>query len=275
MRIATWNVNSLRVRLPQLLNWLQANPVDIIALQELKLTDDDFPLAEIEALGWQCLANGQKTYNGVALLARSRGTDVLRDLPGMEDAQRRVLAATYGALRVINLYVPNGQTVASEKYAYKLAWLAAVRDWLEREIRQHPDLVVLGDYNIAPEDRDVHDPAAWAGSVHVSEPERAALGAILELGFKDVFRAFEQPAGLFSWWDYRMNAFRRNNGLRIDLVLASQQLASHCTACRIDREPRAWERPSDHAPVIAEFDVAPNMLHGGSPQDLGLDSHHA
>lgn len=264
MRIATWNVNSLRVRLPQLLGWLEANPVDIVALQELKLTNDDFPLAELEARGWQCQVNGQKTYNGVALLARSLGTDVVRDLPGIDDPQRRVLAASYGALRVVDLYVPNGQTVGSEKYAYKLNWLAALRVWLEREIAQHANLVILGDYNIAPEDRDVHDPAAWEGSVHVSEPERAALRAVLEVGFKDVFRSFEQPPGLFSWWDYRMNAFRRNNGLRIDLVLASQALAARCTGCRIDREPRAWERPSDHAPVIADFDIAPNMLHGGS-----------
>lgn len=262
MRIATWNVNSLRVRLPQLLTWLDTNPVDVIVLQELKLTTEDFPLAELEARGWHCLANGQKTYNGVALLARSQGTDVVRDIPGIDDAQRRVLAATYGALRVIDVYVPNGQTVGSEKYAYKLNWLEGLRAWLERELAQHPNLVVLGDYNIAPEDRDVHDPAAWEGSVHVSEPERTALRALLELGLKDVFRSFDQPAGLFSWWDYRMNAFRRNNGLRIDLVLASKPLAARCTACRIDREPRAWERPSDHAPVIAEFDIAPNMLHG-------------
>jgi exodeoxyribonuclease-3 len=263
MRIATWNVNSLRVRLPQLLNWLETNPVDFIALQELKLTTEEFPLAELEARGWQSLANGQKTYNGVALLARSQGADLMRDMPGMEDPQRRVLAACYGALRVIGVYVPNGQTVGSEKYAYKLRWLENLRAWLEREIAQYPNIVVLGDFNIAPEDRDVHDPAAWAGSVHVSEPERAALRSILEVGFKDVFRSFDQPPGLFSWWDYRMNSFRRNHGLRIDLMLASKPLAERVTACRIDREPRAWERPSDHAPVIADFDFAPNMLHGG------------
>jgi exodeoxyribonuclease-3 len=275
MRIATWNVNSLRVRLPQLLSWLETNPVDFIALQELKLTTEEFPLAELEARGWQCLANGQKTYNGVALLARSQGADLLRDMPGMEDPQRRVLAACYGALRVIGVYVPNGQTVGSEKYAYKLEWLENLRAWLEREIAQYPHIVVLGDFNIAPEDRDVHDPVAWAGSVHVSEPERAALRSILEVGFKDVFRSFDQPPGLFSWWDYRMNSFRRNHGLRIDLVLASKALAERVSACRIDREPRAWERPSDHAPVIADFDFAPDMLHGGIPQGLGSDPHHA
>jgi len=264
VRIATWNVNSLRVRLPHLINWLEMNPVDVIALQELKLTNEDFPLAELQARGWHCVANGQKTYNGVALLSRIAPTDVVRDVPGVEDPQRRVLAASYGDVRVVDLYVPNGQVVGSEKYAYKIGWLASLRNWLGQELSRHANLVALGDFNIAPEDRDVHDPAAWEGSVHVSEPERAALRALLQLGLKDVFRSFEQPAGTFSWWDYRMNAFRRNHGLRIDLILAGPGLAARCTGSRVDREPRAWERPSDHAPVIADFDVGANMSHGDS-----------
>ena len=259
MRIATWNVNSLRVRLPHLTSWLATHPLDVIALQEIKLTDDDFPLAELKALGWDAHCNGQKTYNGVALLSRQPARDLCRDLPGFADPQRRVLAATCGDVRVVNVYVPNGQVVGSEKYAYKLAWLDALRAWLAQELERHPRMVVTGDFNIAPEDRDVHDPAAWVGSVHVSEPERAALRAILEAGFVDVFRSFDQPDGLFSWWDYRMNSFRRNHGLRIDLVLASHALAPRCKACGVDREPRAWERPSDHAPVIADFDSGPNM----------------
>lgn len=261
MLIATWNVNSLRVRLPQLLAWLDANPVDFIALQEIKLAEEEFPRAEFESRGWQWLASGQRTYNGVAILSRlAPGPDVVRDIPGLGDVQRRVLAATYGNLRVIDLYVPNGQSVGSEKYAYKLGWLEALRGWLAQEIAEHPNTVVLGDYNIAPEHRDVHDPAVWEGCVHVSEPERKALRSLLDLGFKDVFRSFDQPAGTFSWWDYRAGSFRRNNGLRIDLVLATRPLAATCTGCRIDREPRAWERPSDHAPVIAQFDFAPNMF---------------
>jgi exodeoxyribonuclease III len=253
VRIATWNVNSLRVRLPQVLEWLAANPVDVLAMQETKLPDADFPRAELEALGYQVVASGQKTYNGVALLSRWPCTALVTDIPALEDPARRVLAASTGGLRVVNLYVPNGQTVDSDKYRYKLRWLAALADWLRGELTAHRALVVLGDFNIAPEDRDVHDPAAWAGSVHVSEPERHALRTVLDLGLVDVFRRFEQPPGSYSWWDYRMLAFRRNHGLRIDLLLADAALASGCTACVVDRAPRRAERPSDHAPVVADF----------------------
>jgi exodeoxyribonuclease-3 len=259
VRIATWNVNSLRVRLPQLLEWLAASAPDVVALQETKLTDDAFPADELRAAGYHCVYSGQKTYNGVATLARTElGTellDVLRDIPGYDDPQRRVLAASVAGVRVINLYVPNGQSVDSDKYHYKLGWLRALRSWLRQELAAHPQLVVLGDFNIAPEDRDVHDPAAWVGSVHVSPEERAALQATLELGLVDVFRKFEQPPQSFSWWDYRAGSFRRNHGLRIDLLLASQPLAERCTACDIDREPRRVERASDHTPVIATFDI--------------------
>jgi exodeoxyribonuclease-3 len=255
MRIATWNVNSLRVRLPHLAEWLAANPVDAIGLQELKLPDEQFPRAEIEALGMHAAHYGQKTYNGVAILARDALADVTTGIPGDDDPQRRVIAATIGGVRLINVYVPNGQEVGSEKYAYKLAWLERLCAWLADEIAQYPRLAIVGDFNIAPEDRDVHDPAKWEGSVHVSEPERKALSAITGLGLVDLFRRFEQPPGIWSWWDYRMGAFRRNHGLRIDLVLASAALAARCTACTVDRSPRAWERPSDHAPVVASFDI--------------------
>ena len=261
MRIATWNVNSLRVRMPQLLQWLEANPVDLIALQEIKLTDAEFPAAPLQEAGWQTICNGQKTYNGVALLSRVPGVDVVREIPGFDDIQRRVLAATFGRLRVIDLYVPNGQEVGSEKYQYKLRWLEALREWLRQEIERHPQLLVLGDYNIAPDDRDVHDPKAWEGSVHVSEAERAALRSLFALGLEDLYRRFDQPPGMFSWWDYRAGAFRRNHGLRIDLQLASAALAHLCTQCLMDREPRTWERPSDHAPVLAHFDSATLMSH--------------
>ena len=255
MRIATWNVNSLRVRLEQLGEWLDANPVEVIGLQELKLPDEQFPAAALEARGLHAAWFGQKTYNGVAIVAREPPQDVVRGMPGFDDAQRRVIAATLGGLRVINVYVPNGQAVGSDKYAYKLAWLACLRDYVARELEQHPRLALVGDYNIAPEDRDVHDPASWEGSVHVSEPERAALRELLDIGLVDTFRLFEQPEGTFSWWDYRMGAFRRNHGLRIDLVLASRELAGSCIGCHVDRAPRAWERPSDHAPVVATFDL--------------------
>lgn len=253
--IATWNVNSLRVRLPQLTGWLAGVPVHTLALQETKLEDSAFPRAELEALGFEVAFSGQRTYNGVALLARAPITAVVTDIPGFEDPQRRVLAATIGGIRVVNLYVPNGQSVGSEKYAYKLRWLAALRDWLASEMAAHPDIIVLGDFNVAPEDRDVHDPAAWAGSVLVSEPEREALRALLALGLRDSFRLFEQPADSFSWWDYRQGAFRRNHGLRIDLLLVSETLARCCTGSTIDREPRRAERPSDHTPALASFDI--------------------
>jgi exodeoxyribonuclease-3 len=255
MRIATWNVNSLRVRLPQLLEWLPGANVDVVALQETKLTDEAFPAAELQAAGYHSVWSGQKTYNGVALLARREPGDVLRDMPGFDDPQRRVLAASVGGVRVINLYVPNGQSVGSDKFLYKLGWLRSLRAWLRSELAAHPLLLVLGDFNIAPEDRDVHDPAAWVGSVHVSAEERAALRDTLALGLVDVFRRFEQPPQSFSWWDYRAGAFRRNQGLRIDLLLASAALAERCSACDIDVAPRRSERASDHTPVIGTFDI--------------------
>lgn len=255
MQIATWNVNSLRVRLPQVLEWLARTPVDVLAMQETKCIDGDFPRQELEALGYNLIFSGQRTYNGVAVVSRWPFSDVLNDIPGFEDHARRVLAVTSGSVRLVNLYVPNGQSVGSEKYEYKLRWLAAARHWLAGELRQHERLVALGDFNIAPEDRDVHDPAAWLGSVHVSEPERAALRALLEAGLIDVFRRFEQPERSYSWWDYRMLAFRRNQGLRIDLILASRELTALCREARIDKEPRRAERPSDHAPVLATFEI--------------------
>ncbi len=255
MRFATWNVNSLRVRMPHLQDWLAANPVDVLALQETKLPDPDFPQAAIEALGLHAVYSGQRTYNGVALLAKSEPEAVVAGIPGFEDEQRRVIAATVAGVRVVDVYVPNGQSVGSDKYEYKLRWLAALRDYLAAELARHPRLVVLGDFNIAPEDRDVHDPKAWEGSVHVSEPERVALRALLATGLEDCFRRFEQPEKSFSWWDYRMMAFRRNAGLRIDLILASHALARNCDACHIDKAPRRLERPSDHAPVLASFDI--------------------
>jgi exodeoxyribonuclease III len=253
--IATWNVNSLRVRLPQLTLWLAANPVDCVALQETKTEDQAFPRAEIEALGYRVAFSGQRTYNGVAVLARSEPTAMVTDIPGFTDVQRRVLATTIAGIRVVNLYVPNGQAIDSEKFQYKLQWLDALRTWLIAELAAHPNLIVLGDFNIAPEDRDVHDPAAWVGQNLVSEPERGALRQLVDLGLEDVFRRFEQPANVFSWWDYRQGAFRRNHGLRIDLILASRALAARCTSSRVDVEPRRAERPSDHAPVLATFEL--------------------
>ncbi|HMD75121.1 MAG TPA: exodeoxyribonuclease III [Steroidobacteraceae bacterium] len=250
---ATWNVNSLRVRLPQLVQWLSANPVDVLAIQETKLKDAEFPRRELEALGFTVAFAGQKTYNGVATLARSAISDVITDLPNYPDPQRRLLAATVAGIRVINVYVPNGQTVDSEKYVYKLAWLEAFARFLELQLKSYPQALVLGDFNIAPEDRDVHDPKSWTGSVLVSEPERTALARLTSLGVSDLYRRFEQPEQSFSWWDYRQGAYRRNHGLRIDLILGTADMALRCSACRIDREPRAWERPSDHAPCTASF----------------------
>ena len=255
MLLATWNVNSLRVRLPHLKDWLAANLVDAIALQETKLPDPEFPREEIEALGLHVAFSGQRTYNGVAILARHPLEDVVAGIPGFEDEQKRVLAATVGGVRMVDVYVPNGQAVGSDKFEYKLRWFEALRKYVAAELERHPRLVVLGDYNVAPEDRDVHDPKAWEGSVHVSEPERAALRALQSLGLEDCFRRFEQPDKSFSWWDYRMMAFRRNAGLRIDLILASSKLAEKCVESRIDKAPRKLERPSDHTPVLATFDI--------------------
>jgi exodeoxyribonuclease-3 len=254
MKIATWNVNSLKVRLSHLLQWLSTHPVDILCLQETKLTDDKFPLSEINAAGYEVVFSGQKTYNGVAILSKLPITDVVRNNPLFEDPQQRILAATIGGMRIVCAYVPNGQAVDSDKYAYKLSWLAALREWLAAEMKTHPELALLGDYNIAPEDRDVHDPVEWAGQIPWSDRERAALAALTALGLQDAFRLFEQPEKSYSWWDYRMLGFRRNRGLRIDHILLSQPLAARCTACEIDREPRKWEQPSDHVPVTATLD---------------------
>tara|TARA_R110002049_G_scaffold272614_4_gene450237 strand:- start:1280 stop:2047 length:768 start_codon:yes stop_codon:yes gene_type:complete len=255
MKIATWNVNSLKVRLPHVSAWLDANDPDILVLQEIKQPTADFPDDEFIATGYHAVANGQKTYNGVAIIARQPPEDIVTDFPGFEDPQRRILAATVGDVRVINLYVPNGSSVGSEKYSYKLAWLAALRGFLEDELAKHERLVVLGDFNIAPKDEDVYDPEKWGDAILCSPAERAALNSILELGLSDVFRNFEQPEKSFSWWDYRAAGFQRNAGLRIDLILCSEALAQYCTSSVVDKEPRALERPSDHAPVLATFDL--------------------
>ncbi len=253
MRIAAWNVNSLKVRLPHLLDWLAEQKPDVLCLQETKLEDHNFPAAEIGEAGYHVAFSGQKTYNGVALLARSPITDVLCGNPHYADAQKRLIAGTVDGVRVIGAYIPNGQEVGSEKYAYKLDWLAALERWLEEELAAHPQLALCGDYNIAPEDRDVHDPRAWAGKILCSDDERAAFRRLLGLGLSDSFRLFEQPEKSYSWWDYRMLGFQKNQGLRIDHILLSAPLAARCTAAAIDRAPRKRERPSDHAPVWADL----------------------
>lgn len=253
MKIASWNVNSLNVRLPHLGTWLASCAPDIVALQETKLEDAKFPADAISGLGYRAVFSGQKTYNGVAILARDEPRDVVVEIPGLDDPQRRILAATVGELRIVNLYVVNGQAVGSEKFAYKLGWLAKVREFLAAEMQRYPQMVVLGDFNIAPDDRDVHDPAAWQEQILCSTPERAALKAVFDVGLHDSFRLFENDVGHFSWWDYRQAAYRRNLGLRIDLILASDALRARCRAASIDRTPRTWERPSDHTPVLLEL----------------------
>jgi exodeoxyribonuclease-3 len=253
MKIASWNVNSLKVRLPHLRDWLASAAPDVVALQETKTEDAKFPCDEISVLGYRCVFSGQKTYNGVALLAREEMRDIVTDVPGLDDPQRRILVGSVAGLRVANLYVVNGQEVGSEKYKYKLHWLARMRDFLAAEMQRHPNLIVLGDFNIAPEDRDVHDPSAWHEQILCSTPERAALNALLQLGLHDSFRMFESEAGHYSWWDYRQGAFRRNLGLRIDLILASDALRARCRGASIDRAPRKWERASDHTPVLLEL----------------------
>ena len=255
LKIASWNVNSLNVRLPQVLAWSADALPDVLALQETKLVDERFPVDELAAAGYQSAFSGQKTYNGVAILSREQAVDVVTDIPGLDDPQRRILAATVGGVRIVNLYVVNGSEVGSEKFAYKLHWLEKVTEWLAGEMKQHENLVVLGDFNIAPDDRDVYDPEGWREKILCSTPEREALGRILDLGLVDTFRLFEQEERVWSWWDYRMNMFRRKLGLRIDLVLASAAMAKRCTASYVDIEPRRQERPSDHAPAIAEFDL--------------------
>ena len=253
MKIATWNVNSLKVRLPHVLDWLAVAQPDVLALQETKTVDDNFPLAEIEAAGYHAVFAGQKTYNGVALLTREPAELVEFDVSGLGDDERRLIAGTVGGVRVVDVYVVNGKEVASDKYEHKLRWLERLRNYLEMELRANPELVVLGDFNIAPADEDVHDPAEWHEKILCSTPEREALKALLALGLHDTYRLFEQPPASFSWWDYRAAGFRRNRGLRIDLILASDALKGRCTGSSIDVAPRKLERPSDHTPVVAEF----------------------
>ena len=255
MILAAWNVNSLNVRLPRLLDWLGANRPDAVCLQETKLEDARFPMSELEAAGYGAHFTGQKTYNGVAIVVRNGlpVTDVSTGIPDYDDAQKRVIAATVAGIRIVCVYVPNGQSVGSDKYAYKLGWYAALAQMLRAEILRHPSLAVAGDFNVAPDDRDVHDPAAWAGQVLCSEPERAAFRALLDVGLKDSFRLFDQPEKTFSWWDYRQLAFPKNHGMRIDHILLSEALAVRCTASRIDRNARKGEKPSDHAPVVVEL----------------------
>jgi exodeoxyribonuclease-3 len=254
MKLATWNVNSLKVRLPHVLKWLAENPVDVLCLQETKTTDENFPVHEIAAAGYRVSFSGQKTYNGVAILSRLPMDEVVKNNPLFPDEQQRIIAATIDGIRVVCAYVPNGQAVGSEKYQYKLQWLAALQQWLKQELQLYPQLALLGDYNIAPADCDVHDPVAWQGSVLVSEAERAAFKDLCSLNLVDAFRLFEQAEKMYSWWDYRQMAFRRNMGLRIDHILLSPPLAARCTACVIDKAPRKWEQPSDHTPVIATLD---------------------
>ena len=254
MKIASWNVNSLNVRLPHLQQWLAGAAPDVVGLQETKLDDPRFPDTELIGLGYRSVFVGQKTYNGVAILSREPAADVQIGIPGFDDEQKRVIAATVGGVRVINLYVVNGQDVGTDKYAYKLRWLDAVHDWVADELQRHPQLVVLGDFNIAPDARDVHDPAVWnEHRILTSAAERAALQRLLDLGLHDAFRLHHDDAGVFSWWDYRQAAFRRNLGLRIDLTLVSEALRARCSGADIDREPRTWERPSDHAPAWVEL----------------------
>ena len=258
LKLASWNVNSLRVRLPHLLDWLATAQPDLLALQETKLVDADFPLAVLHEAGYEAAFAGQKSYNGVAVLSRLPLGEVVTDLPGLDDPQRRVLGVTATLpdgrpLRFYSLYVPNGSEVGSDKYRYKLDWLRALHDHLAAELHRWPLLAAVGDYNIIPQPEDVHDPQAWEGQVLFTEAERAALQGLLDLGLSDLFRCFEQPAESYSWWDYRQAAFRRNRGARIDHLLASAALRDACTACSIDRAPRALERPSDHAPVVATF----------------------
>lgn len=253
MKLASWNVNSIRARLPHVLDWLAANEPDALCLQETKVIDAEFPYEPLRATGYHVVHVGQKGYNGVAAITRLPATGVLTAAPGLDGEQKRVLAVTVGGVRVVNVYVPNGERVGSEKYEFKLAWFAALRRYLSEEMTRHELLAVVGDFNVAPEDRDVYDPRLWRNQVLFSEPERAALKAVLDLGLVDLFRRFEQDTGHYTWWDYRQGAFRRNLGLRIDHILCSPALAERCRACKIDKAPRRLERPSDHAPVVALF----------------------
>jgi exodeoxyribonuclease III len=250
MQLATWNINSLNVRLPQVLDWLQANPVDVLALQELKLTDDKFPAQAFAELGYQAQWFGQKTYNGVALLSKAPAADVVKNIPGFADEQSRVVCGTVSGVRVIGAYFPNGQAPDSDKFVYKMRWLEALREWVRAEMAAHPKLVLMGDFNITFDDADVWDPVGLAGTIHCTDAERAQLQALIGLGLSDAVRLFEQPEKNYSWWDYREFAFRRNRGLRIDHILISDALKASATACAVDKTPRKNERPSDHAPVV-------------------------
>jgi len=259
MKITTWNVNSLTARLQHVLDWLAVNPVDVLALQELKLTDDKFPHQALREAGYEAAVFGQKTYNGVALLTRAPLTadDVVRNIPGFADDSARVIAATVpapgGPLRVVNGYFVNGQAPGSDKFDYKMSWLRALRDWLREELAAHPRLLLLGDFNIAPEDRDSHDPVGLAETIHHTSEERHHFQALLGLGLADAFRLFEQPDKSFSWWDYRMLGYQQNRGLCVDHILVSEPLRAQVAACGIDRVPRKWPKPSDHAPVTLEL----------------------
>ena len=254
MKIASWNVNSLNVRLPHLEQWLAAFAPAVVGLQETKMEDDRFPDTALAALGYRSVFSGQKTYNGVAILSREPASEVQIGIPGFDDEQQRVIAATVDGVRIINLYVVNGQDIGTDKYAYKLRWLAAVHDWIATELQAHPEVVVMGDFNIAPDDRDVHDPAVWNDQhILTSTAERAALQGLLDLGLHDAFRLHHDEPGVFSWWDYRQAAFRRDLGLRIDLTLVSDAMKERCVAAGVDREPRGWERPSDHAPAWVQL----------------------
>jgi len=255
VKIATWNVNSLKVRLQHLLDWLRSAQPDVMCLQELKLEDVNFPADAFTEAGYHAICLGQKSYNGVAILSRTPLGDLTHNIPPFDDHHKRVISATIGDLRVVSAYVPNGQSVGSEKYEYKLRWLRAFGDWLAEEEKRYPHLAVAGDFNIAPEDRDVHDPRLWQGHIMCSDDERAAFRRLLDLGLRDSFRLFEQPPKAFTWWDYRLNGFKRNLGLRIDHILLSEAVASRCRACSIDTGPRKLERPSDHAPVMAEVEL--------------------
>lgn len=253
MKVASWNVNSIKVRLEHVLDWLDVTKPDVLGLQELKMQTDAFPADAFKEVGYHAAVDGQKTYNGVALLSKTEPNDVVRAIPDFEDAQKRAIAGTFGDTRIINLYCPNGQAVDSEKYDYKLSWFAALTKWIKHELADHEKVVVMGDFNIAPDDRDVHDPEEWAGKILCSDKERAALQSLLDLGLSDSFRLFDQPEEAFSWWDYRAAGFRRNRGLRIDLLLVTEAIKATATASQIDKEPRTLERPSDHAPVFVEF----------------------
>lgn len=255
LKLACWNVNSLKIRLEQVIAWMQTNAIDILALQETKLIDEQFPLQDFKNYGYHVIYSGQKTYNGVAMISRFPMSDIVTDVAGFADPQRRILAATIANIRIINLYVPNGSVVGSDKYQYKLNWLSQVTHFINNELKQFEHVAVVGDFNIAPEDCDVHNPAEWEGSVMVSPLERQAFKALIELGLKDSFRNFARPEQMYSWWDYRAGSFRRNRGLRIDHILLNEALNAQCTTCEIDVGPRRAERPSDHAPVWVSLKI--------------------